>query len=277
MRQLRFSFILLLLLLVSSLMAAPLKENDIELDSLSEIQGRGEIIIAVEKDSFPWSYRDSKKRLNGYSIEVAKHIAEELGSSARFVEVDFIKLWSGLEDDSYDMAINIHSNFNVAEGQENPFDSTYKYFPVKGAVVVREDNTDITSTNDLWDNYVATPVDPVYIKLANRYNALCIGIKDAGEMFSLVENGTVAASICPIETITKYLSENKNAPFKIVAATKEVGDALSFPIKKGEGSKDLKRSVNKAILKLRRKGILSELSIKHFGYDFFSTTTDNEQ
>ncbi|MCR5732467.1 MAG: transporter substrate-binding domain-containing protein [Sphaerochaetaceae bacterium] len=277
MRSKRYILILLLLFSFSLLMASPIKENGVQLDSLSEIQGRGEVIFAVEKDCFPWAYRDSKNRLTGFCIEVAKCIAEELGSKAKFVEVESIKLWSGLENGDYDMGISIYDTYTAADGEVNPFENTYKYFLMKAAVVARNDNTTINDPLDLWDRYVVTPVDPVYIKLANRYKAFCVGIINTDEMFSLVESKNMEAAICSIEDITKYLRDNMDSPLEIVTATKELSGSLSFHLRKGEGSSDMKRSVNRAILKLKRNGTLAKLSLKYLGYDFLSQPEDNDQ
>ena len=47
-------------------------------DLLSQIQERGEIIIAMEGTWAPWTYHDENDELVGFDVEVGQQIAEAL-------------------------------------------------------------------------------------------------------------------------------------------------------------------------------------------------------
>ena len=62
---------LLALLLTLSLFACPALA-----DQLSDIQSKGEIVVATEGAWAPWTYHDETGALVGFDVEVAQAIAE---------------------------------------------------------------------------------------------------------------------------------------------------------------------------------------------------------
>ena len=262
-RKLLLSLTLILSALLLS--AAPMKEKEIKLDLLSEIQGRGDIVFAVEKDQFPYVYHDEKNRLTGYCIEVAKLIALELGSKASFVEKDEDVLWTGLADGRYDLVMIIHNT--LSKELFSVFDTSSAYLPMKAAVVTRKDNDNILVPSDLGGRSTTTLRTPVYVKMAERYDAMYISLDSVEEVLSLVETGSIEAAISPIDEFALYLKKNSNSQLQIIGVTKDIADDLTIVLRKGDESKDMRKAVNKAISELKKNGTLSALSEKYFHFD----------
>ena len=84
--------------------SAPQTEESADL--LTEIQDRGELIIALEGTWSPWSFHDADGTLTGYDTEVGKLIARELGVEPVFVEGQWDGLFAGLDSGRYDIVIN---------------------------------------------------------------------------------------------------------------------------------------------------------------------------
>ncbi len=263
----RREFFLILMLSMAMLFASPMKEKEIKLDLLSEIQGRGDIIFAVEKEQYPYIYRDGRNKLTGFCIDLAKAIAEEMGSKASFVEKDEDLLWAGLYDGRYDLVMNIHNTL-IKQNREF-FESTSAYLPIKAAIVKKNDNVSIFSASDLRDRSTAIMRDPEYVKIAEKYNAMYISLEKEDEILRLVESGSLEAAICPFEMVAEYLRNNKDSKLTIVDATKDISDSLAISLRKEDSTKDMRRAVNKAISELKKDGKLSTLSTKYFHYDLF--------
>ena len=66
-------------------------------DLLTQIQERGEIVVAMEGTWAPWTYHDEDDQLVGYDVEVAQNIAQRLGVEARFAEGEWDGLLAGLD------------------------------------------------------------------------------------------------------------------------------------------------------------------------------------
>ena len=56
-------------------------------DLLSQIQERGEIIIAMEGTWAPWTYHDENDELVGFDVEVGQQIAEALGVELSLIHI----------------------------------------------------------------------------------------------------------------------------------------------------------------------------------------------
>jgi|GEM_PF-7044102 len=248
------------------LAASPMKEKEMRLDLLTTIQGRGDIVFAVEKEQFPYVYHDEKHRLTGYSIEVANQIAQELGSKASFIEKDEDILWTGLADGRYDLVMNIHSTISKELFSAN-FENSSAYLPMKAAVITRKNNDSILSPSDLKGRSTTTLRQPEYIKMAERYDAFYISLDSIDEVLSLVENGSIEAAIAPLDAFSLYIKQNKSSELQIIGVTKDIASDLTLVLRKGDESKDMRKAVNKAISELKKNGTLSALSLKYFHYD----------
>ena len=88
-------------------------------DLLSQIQERGEIIIAMEGTWAPWTYHDENDELVGFDVEVGQQIAEALGVEATFVEGEWDGLLAGLDAGRYDIMIN---GVDITEERSDAYD-----------------------------------------------------------------------------------------------------------------------------------------------------------
>ena len=82
----------------------------------------------------------------GVDVEVAKNIAKKLGVKANIVEGKWDGLLTGLSTGTYDLVIN---GVDITKERENKFDFSTPYAYDHTVLVVRNDNTTITSFDDL--------------------------------------------------------------------------------------------------------------------------------
>ena len=115
-------------------------------DHLAAIQDKGEITIGLEGDWQPFSYHDKDDQLMGVDVEVAKNIAKKLGVKANIVEGKWDGLLTGLSTGTYDLVIN---GVDITKEREKKFDFSTPYAYDHTVLVVRNDNTAITSFDDL--------------------------------------------------------------------------------------------------------------------------------
>lgn len=232
-------------------------------DHLATIQDKGEITIGLEGDWQPFSYHDKDDKLVGVDVEVAKNIAKKLGVKANIVEGKWDGLLTGLSTGTYDLVIN---GVDITKEREKKFDFSTPYAYDHTVLVVRNDNTTITSFGDLKGKTTANSIGSTYMELGEDYGATVKGVDDLTKCMDLVKSGGVDATINAATSINDYLQTTKDTSFKIVDQSKE-STPYAIPMVKGDDNVSLKKAVNKALKELKEDGTLSKISIKYFGED----------
>lgn len=235
------------------------KENDL----LAQIQEKGEITVAMEGTWAPWTYHDEEDELVGYDVEVAKCIAEKLGVEANFVEGEWDGLLAGLDAGRYDMMIN---GVEITEDRSKTYDFTDPYAYIRTAVIVKSDNDEIQSYEDLEGKSTANTISSTYADLAERYGAEVTGVDDLNQTFELLLSGRIDATLNAEVTYYDYMKAQPDAPLKIAALTEDASH-VAIPLRKGEDTASLREAINAALSELSEDGTLSELSVKYFGSD----------
>lgn len=256
---------LLVLLCVS---ACSKEENSAESgDLLERIQSRGTIIVATEGTWAPWTFHDENDELVGYDIEVAKGIAEHLGVEAQFIEGEWDGLFAGLNSERYDIVAN---GVEVTQERAETYDFSEPYAYIRTAIIVRDDNQDISSFEDLDGKTTANTLASTYATLAESYGANATGVDDLAQTIELLRAGRVDATLNAEVTFYDYMAQHPDAPIRIAALT-DTASEVSIPVRKGEDNATLLAAINEAIDEMRASGELSELSEKYFGSDISGT------
>ncbi|MCM1263177.1 MAG: transporter substrate-binding domain-containing protein [Butyrivibrio sp.] len=232
-------------------------------DLLGRIKDKGEIVVAMEGTWAPWTYHDEDDKLVGFDTEVAEKIAEKLGVEAVFVEGEWDGLLAGLEVGRYDIMVN---GVEVTDERSEKYDFTEPYAYIRTALVVGEDNTDITSFEDLEGKTTANSINSTYMYLAEEYGATVLGVDTLDQTMDMVLSGRADATLNAEVSVYDYFNVHSDAELKVVALTDEAS-LVSIPIRKGEDSDSLREAINEAIKELRESGELAEISEKYFGSD----------
>jgi len=232
-------------------------------DQLDQIKEKGKIVFAMEGTWAPWTYHDEDGNLTGYDTEVGRLIAEKLGVEAEFVEGEWDGLFAGLDSRRYDAVIN---GVEVTEERAEKYDFTNPYAFIRTALVVKDDNEEIVSFEDLEGKTTANSFNSTYMYLAQDYGAEVKNVDTLSETIDMLLSGRVDATLNAEVSIYDYLKERPDAAIKIAALTEDASE-VSIPIRKEEESQTLLEAINTAIAELREEGELSRLSEEFFGSD----------
>ena len=249
----------LLALALVAVFSVSLAENT---DRLSQIKERGYITIATEGDWAPYTYHDESNALVGYDVEIGQAIAEYLGVEARFNEAPWDSILAGVEAGRFDIACNGVS-YTPERAEKYNFSTPYLYTP--SVLVVKDDNEQIKTVDDLKGKKTANTISSIYAGIAEEYGAEVAGVDTLADTIQQVIQGRVDATINAKVSIEDYLKEHPDSPIKIVQYLD--GDINVFPVQKNESTDTLLAAVNEALQAMRDDGRLAELSMKYFDAD----------
>lgn len=234
-------------------------------DLLSTIKERGYITVAMEGTWAPWTYHDEDDNLVGFDVEVAKAVADELGVDVQYQEGEWDGLLAGVQSGRYDIMVN-GVGYTEERAQAYTFSDPYCYN--KTALIVRGDNEDIKSLDDLKGKTTCNSANSTYQLIAEEYGANVLDVETLDGTLEMVLAGTdrADATLNAEASFLDYMNAHPDANLKIVDYYPE-SEKVCIIMPKGDSSDSLKEEINSAIEKLRADGTLSELSNKYFGGD----------
>lgn len=242
-------------------------------DQLAAIKAKGEIVVATEGAWAPWTYHDEQGNLVGFDVEVAKAIADKLGVTATFAETEWDGIFAGLDAGRYDIAAN---GVEVTDERAEKYNFTTPYGYIRTALIVRGDNDDITSFEDLAGKHTANSIASTYMTLAESYGATAVGVDTLDQTIQMVLSGRADATLNAEVSFYDYMAVHPDANIKVVALTDDAS-RVSIPVRKDEKSASLLEAINQAIAELDEEGELSRISEKYFGKDITKATTDDTE
>ncbi len=233
-------------------------------DHLARIKAAGKITIATEGVWAPFTYHDeTTDELVGFDVEVAAAIAEKLGVEPDFKEVAFDGGLTGVTTGTFDMMAN---GVDVTDDRKDTYDFTHPYAYDHAVVVTLASNDTISSFDDLAGKTTANSAGSTYEAMGKEYGATVSNVDTLGETMTLVQNGTVDATINANTSAQDYFNTTGTTDLKVAAVDADV-TMYAIPLAKGEDNDTLREAINNAISELRSEGKLKEISEKYFGAD----------
>lgn len=218
--------------------------------------------VGTEGTYPPFSFHDQKSnKLTGYDIDVITAVGKKAGWNLKFVETTFDALFAALDAGRIDVIAN-QVTLNPERKARYAFSTTYTYS--QGVLVVKKDNTDITSLDDLKGKTSAQSITTNYAKLAKAAGAKIEGVEGLAQAAALLTQGRVDALINDNLAVLDYLNTTGSDAIKIVAPVGELNEqALAFR----KSDTGLQGQANDALAALKADGTLAKISQKYFKAD----------
>lgn len=230
-------------------------------ENFDAIKSAGVIKIGTEGTYAPFTYHDDTGKLVGFDVEIGEAVAERLGVKAEFVEGKWDGLIAGLDAKRYDVVIN---QVGITEERKAKYDFSQPYVASKAALIVREDNADITDFAHLSGKKAAQSLTSNYGKMAQEAGAEIVATDGFDQSIALVVQGRADATLNDSLSFFDFKKKQPNAPVKIVATQ---GDASESGILIRKGDAELVDAINKALDEIKSDGTYQKISEKYFGED----------
>lgn len=237
--------------------------------------GEKKLVAGVIAGSGKLSYYDDKGELTGYEIELLKAIDKELDEySIEFSVLEYKSLFVSLKSAKVDLvSANLRRNTEREE-----YLHTYRgYNSWVNKIVVKDDNTDIRSIEDLEGKKVGTGQGTLSAAYMENY------IKSTGKNIELVYSTDMVADLAAGRVdcfiVADYLVDQYNEQykqegiqFKVVGGPIDTNEGVETDKNVyfflSDGNEEARDAVSEAIYKLREDGTISKLMIKFFGVDY---------
>lgn len=234
-------------------------------DLLSEIKERGYITVAMEGTWAPWTYHDESDNLVGFDVEVAAAVAKKLGVEVKYEEGEWDGLLAGVKVGRYDIMVN---GVGYTEERAEAYNFTTPYGYNKTVLIVRGDNEEIKSLEDLKGKTTCNSANSTYQFIGEEYGATVLDVETLDGTLEMVLAGSsrADATLNAEVSFNDYMTEHPDANLKIAAYYPEA-EQIGIITQKTDASASLVEAMNKALDELRADGTLKEISEKYFGID----------
>lgn len=228
---------------------------------LKQIKAKGVVLVGTEGTYSPFSYHDAGNKLVGFDVEIAEAVGKKLGVKTQFVETKWDSMIAGLDAKRFDIVFN---QVGVTNERKQKYDFSTPYTVTRAALVVRSDNQDIKTFNDLKGKKSAQSLTSDFAQMAQKYGAQLVGTDGFNQSADLVISKRADATINDDIAFYDYKKQKADAPLKIAAT---LADASQNAALVRKGNESFVKAVDDALAKLAADGTLSQISNKYFGKD----------
>ena len=231
--------------------------------SLSDVQAAGELVIGTEGTYSPFSFHEGSGSgaLTGYDVDIATAVAGELGVEPVFEETQFDGIFAGLEAGRWDVIAN---QISITDEREAVYDFSEPYTVSPGVIIVKGEDSGISSFDDLAGKTTAQSLTSNWNELATESGARVEAVEGFAQAVTLLQQGRVDATINDRLTLLDYQKQQGDSDLRVAAETDDPS-LNAFVFRKG--SDDLVAAVDQALADLRADGTLASISEEYFGAD----------
>lgn len=219
----------------------------------------GTLTVATEPAFPPFEFQGDDGELQGFDIDLMNAIGETAGLEIQFESLPFDGIIPALQAGTVDAAI---SGMTITEERLQTVDFSRPYIKAGLAIAVKEENTEVTSLEDLQDKKIAVQIGTTGASQAAEIPGADISTFDSAPLaLQELANGNVDAVIndAPV-TLDAIASGN-------IDGLKVVGELLTteyYGIALPKDSENV-AIINDALMTMMEDGTYAEIYQKWFG------------
>ena len=231
---------------------------------LDRINAKGTITVGTEGTYVPFTYHETDGTLTGYDVEVTRAIARKLGVTVEFKETQWDAMLAGLKAGRFDLVAN-QVALTTPERQAT-FDKSEPYSWSGAMMLVRADNDDIKSLEDVKGRKAAQTLSSNYGELATKLQAEIVPIDGMAQGLLLIRQKRAELTFNDSLALLDYLKKNPDAGLK-TAWEAPADEKLGAGLIANKGNDEALAKISAAIVELREDGTLKKLGEQFFGED----------
>jgi lysine-arginine-ornithine-binding protein len=226
--------------------------------SLDDVKAKGVIVFATDATYPPFESVDKDGKIVGFDVDLGNEVAQRMGLKAQFVNTAWDGIFLGLSGKKYDVII---SSVSITPKRQETFDFSIPYKDTYQILVVKKDEKDIKTKDDLKGKIVGVQIGTTSEKEAKNvagvrevksYNTFVEPFMELsfGRIEAVIVNGAVANTF-----VQRYPDKFKitGEPF--------LYNKNGIVIRKGE--KEIKEAIDKVLKQMTDEGWITKLREKY--------------
>jgi polar amino acid transport system substrate-binding protein len=244
-----------------ALSTIPFNTRSILAAEWSEIQDKGQIVIAVKNNLRPLAFIDRTGKLTGLEIDLARRLAAELLGDSEAVDFRVVNnrdRLSAVIDDRVDIAI---ASISRTEARSRIVDFSPYYYLDGASLVSKKDNGQNLASFSRAKIAVLKGSSAIAVIRYQLPQAQLIGVNSYQEALKILASDEAAAFAGDRTVLTGWIQEY---PEYHLLPVRLSGAALSIVMPKGLQYQELRQKINDAIDRWHKSGWLQE-RIEYWG------------
>lgn len=215
------------------------------------------IVMGTNAEFEPFEYRDGLD-IVGFDVEIAKAVANKLGKELKIEDMAFDSLIMGLNNDKMDF---IAAGMTATEERAQQVDFSDSYFKSKQVIIVKADNTEIASADDLVGKSVGVQLGTTGdLFVSGTEGVTVVQVKKGTQAVMDLQNGKVDAVVIDEEPAKKMIAGKTDVKILEVPFIEE-----EYAIAVKKGNTELLNTINETIEELKANGEYDKIYEQFFG------------
>lgn len=224
----------------------------------SPFSKKDKLLVGVGGEFPPFSYYDENNELVGFDIDLIKEIAKRMNMRIELRAIPWIEIFDEVKAGKVDVIIDAIT-ITPERSQEMLFSDSY--FLTGQALIIKKDNIEINSAEDLGNKKVGTQVGSTGIEGVIDYakNIQFITYDNIFDSIEYLKKGTLDAVVIDFE-IAKKITEDYDE-------LKITGNLLSeeyYGMVMDRNNIELMEKINRILQEIKDDGTLDEFQKKWF-------------
>uniref|UniRef100_A5WH73 Amino acid ABC transporter substrate-binding protein, PAAT family n=1 Tax=Psychrobacter sp. (strain PRwf-1) TaxID=349106 RepID=A5WH73_PSYWF len=216
--------------------------------------------IATEGAYAPFNYTDAEGNLQGFDVDIANALCEQMKVSCEIQAQDWEGIIPGLKAKKYDAIV---AAMSVTPERSQQVDFTDPYFTNALVFITSKDSTfDPSHSDNITSSKIAAQRSTISSQwLESTYPKANMQLYDTlNNAFLDLESNRVDAMISDKLPAIEWLSKN-NSQFEVKGADIEIDDNFAIAVRKQDA---LKEQLNEALAAIKANGTYDQIKDKHF-------------
>ncbi len=217
------------------------------------------LVMITSADYPPYEFRETatgKDEIIGFDVDIAKHIAKELGYELEIKDTDYNGIITALQAGRADFAM---AGMSPSPERKKNVDFSDIYYEGRGTIVVKK-GSNLKKPEDLVDQKVGVQLGSTYEKTAQKIKDVkLVSLNKSAEIIQEIKTNRIQAGIFSDTVAKGFIANNPDLEFYTLPKSVEEGSAIAFP--KGSQRVD---DFNRVLRKMKESGELARLEKKWF-------------
>ncbi|GMV60225.1 basic amino acid ABC transporter substrate-binding protein [Betaproteobacteria bacterium PRO7] len=221
------------------------------------------LVVGTDAAYAPFESQNDKGEIVGFDIDVVRAIAQKAGFEVKFVNTPWEGIFNTLAQGDRDLLV---SAITITDERKQTIDFSDPYFDAHQLIAVPE-KSKVAKFDDLKKLKVGvqtgTTGDEVVSKLLGKTSTNIKRFESTPLALKELESGGVDAVVADNGVVVNYVTNNKDAKFRMVNDPAFQPERYGIAVRKGNA--ELLAKINKGLADIKADGTYDAIYARYFG------------